>query len=362
MAARALGAGVVALAASGLAAAPAVAAPPPNDAPQGAVEFTAVTAENGTPTERQGIAEVAEATADPGVAPCLGPDSFARTVWFRVPAATAPRLVEVTGTGGSGQSAAVPDLAAFVVGDGGAPVEPQACDGPNVQAGPAVEGAADVAVRVPAGRSVLIQAGRPADQPPERIVLSSSVLILGDEGSPPGDRALDAPALALGTATRIDLSGATVSEEDPAQPACPASGTVWRRFTTLGSGVQQIRVAGDDATAVTAFVGAVPTADNAVACALRERAGAEIDLSVAAGRGDTVWVRVGTESDGGDAAATLAVGGPGAPVGGPSRRAPCRRARRRRRAPRSRRRPRWKKACRESKGRGCRRPLRTARR
>ena len=296
-------------------------AAPANDAPTGAIEFSAVTAEDGTPTERQGIADLDGATADAGVPRCLGPSSFATTVWFRVPASAAPKLVRVTGTGGSGQSAAQPDLAAFVVAPGAAPAQPQACDGGEVEpaiAGGDDGGAPEVDVRVPAGRDVLVQVGRPDGQAPERVVLSSAELALPALGALTGDVAGDAPTVALGSATGVSLAGATVTEEDPAQPACPASGTAWRRFVAVATGTQQLRVAGDAVSSLTAFVGAAPTADDAVDCRLRSGAGAQLSLDVPAVAGQVVWVRLGSESSAADAAGTLAVGGPGTPLpGGP---------------------------------------------
>ena len=86
----------------------AVAAPPPNDGPATPGAFAAVTAENGIPSEQQAIADLAEATPDTGVPRCLGDDSFERTVWLRIPEATAPREVTVEA---SGSTLEVVDLA-----------------------------------------------------------------------------------------------------------------------------------------------------------------------------------------------------------------------------------------------------------
>src|SRR5215212_947067 len=69
----------------------AYALPPSNDYPAGAAPFSPYTAENGVPREQQAFGELAEATPEPGTLQCLGPSSFARTVWFRVPAAGAPQ-------------------------------------------------------------------------------------------------------------------------------------------------------------------------------------------------------------------------------------------------------------------------------
>ena len=69
----------------------AAAAPPGNDTPTSAGAFEVYRALNGIPTERQAIAELAEATPDPGVLQCLGSNSFMRTVWYRIPATQTPR-------------------------------------------------------------------------------------------------------------------------------------------------------------------------------------------------------------------------------------------------------------------------------
>src|SRR3954464_9950722 len=89
----------------------AAAAPPSNDPPTGAAPFEVYTAVNGIPTERQAIAELAEATPHPGGPPCLGPASFLRTVWYRIPATQTPRELTVEA---SGRTLGVVDLAAFV--------------------------------------------------------------------------------------------------------------------------------------------------------------------------------------------------------------------------------------------------------
>src|SRR3954451_13483121 len=60
-------------------AAVATAAPPPNDGPDGASPVEPVTAAGGTPRDMQALADLTEATPDPGVPRCLGPASFERT-------------------------------------------------------------------------------------------------------------------------------------------------------------------------------------------------------------------------------------------------------------------------------------------
>src|SRR4051812_38313948 len=92
--------------------------PPPNDAPTAPMGFTQVTAENGTPQNQQGIAELAEATPDRNVPRCLGPQSFERTVWFVVPPAATPQEIEVEA---SGRTLDVVDLAAYVQPPNGDP-------------------------------------------------------------------------------------------------------------------------------------------------------------------------------------------------------------------------------------------------
>ena len=74
-------------------------------------------------------AELGEATADFGVPRCLGPASFARTVWYVIPPESAPHEISVEA---SGETLDVLDLAAFVQPqDAPGPVatQPNACDG-----------------------------------------------------------------------------------------------------------------------------------------------------------------------------------------------------------------------------------------
>jgi len=297
-----------------MAPAPALAAPPANDAPGGAAEFTAVTAENGTPDERQGIAELREATADAGVPRCLGPGSFARTVWFRVPAAGAAREVRVEGTG---RTTDVLDLAAFVQPAGAAPgtpatAEPNACAGRGAGGADAGgEPASGVALRVPAGRAVLVQVGRrgaPGSEEDERAVLSLATTDLPATPRPSGDAAgAGTPALGEGAARTVALGGATTTEEDPAQPACPSLGSVWRRYVPSTSGRRTIVADGAQAATLTLFAGERPTGENAVACVDRVRSSGALALELDARAGQPVWVRVGTDRPPADATATLRV-------------------------------------------------------
>ena len=89
----------------------AAAAPPANDAPAAAGAFEVYSAVDGVPTERTATAELAEATPDPGVLPCLGTGSFARTVWYRLPEVGATQWVTISAVG---RTLAPIDLAAFI--------------------------------------------------------------------------------------------------------------------------------------------------------------------------------------------------------------------------------------------------------
>src|SRR4051794_26980849 len=161
-----------------LLAAPAQAAPPLNDAFTGASVFASFTAENGVPTDLTGVAELVEATPDSGVPRCLGRDSFARTVWFRLPESAVATEVGFEATG---RRLDVLDLAAYVqeetplapaVAPGAPPApapappppvaaEPQACAGAgDGGAGDAGEPTAGVSLLVPARHPVLLQVGR----------------------------------------------------------------------------------------------------------------------------------------------------------------------------------------------------------
>ena len=298
------------------------AAAPANDAPGAAVEFAAVTAENGTPTERQGIAELVEATGDPGVPSCLGAGSFDRTVWFRVPVAAAPRELSVEA---SGRTTAVLDVAAFVQPEGAtAPVvgEPNACAGVGSGGADASEEpTAGVSLRVPAGRSVLVQIGRRgprAGAEDERAIVALNARNLPATPAPAGDVADDAtPALGAGT-TQVALGGATITQEDPAQPPCPALGSVWRRVLPGSTGPLNVVAGGAQVGTLAAFSGERPTGENAVACVNREKTAGELVLPVDATRGVPLWIRLGTDRPATDATGTLALAaGPPVLDGGP---------------------------------------------
>ena len=138
----------------------AAAAPPPNDAPPSAGAFEVYTAVNGVPTERTATAELAEATPDPGVIPCLGSGSFLRTVWYRIPATQTPRELTIEA---SGRTLGVVDLAAFVQPGPGQTVTnlPNVCAGDGVGGGDSAgDATSGMTLRVDAFRDVLIQVGR----------------------------------------------------------------------------------------------------------------------------------------------------------------------------------------------------------
>src|SRR5215208_1058553 len=159
----------------------ATAAPPANDPPTAAAPFEVYSADNGVPTERQAVAELAEATPDPGVLPCLGSGSFLRTVWYRIPATQTPRELTLEA---SGRTLDVVALAAFVQPGPGQTFTklPNVCAGNGVGGG---DGAADrtagMTLRVGPFRDVLIQVGRrgPLGSPDdERVQLSLSEIAL----------------------------------------------------------------------------------------------------------------------------------------------------------------------------------------
>ncbi len=296
----------------------AVAAPPANDAPAGATEFEAFTAGNlpagQTAAERQGVVDLSEATADAGVPRCLGPVSFAKTVWFRVPAAPVTRLVKIEASSPSGGTGEIPDLALFVGAAGGAQTaEAQSCDGAAV--GALSTSAAEVDARVPAGRDVLVQVGRSGGQAEQRLIASLRTTDLPATAAPAGDVATAAPALRIGSGEGVPLTGATLTEEDPAQPACPAPATVWRRARAPARGTYRITVKGPAAGTLTAFVGARPTADGARACVNRANAGGPLVLPVALRRGATLWTRLGTDNPADGASAAVVIKRPPARLG-----------------------------------------------
>jgi hypothetical protein len=289
----------------------AVAAPPANDAPGAAAAFEPFTAENGTPGEQHGSAEFFEATPDPGVPRCLGGMSFERTVWFRVPEGQSPQEVTVEA---AGRTLDVVDLAAFVQPPPGGPLqtlEPNACAGIGAGGSDAgEEPTSAVTLRVPALHPVLIQVGRrgtraaPED---ERALVSLEVLALSAIASPPGDVAdRSTPQASASRPTAVPLAGATLTGEDPAQPACPSLGSVWRKFTPGRSGRRLVSSSGSGVETLTVFAGSRPTGENALDCVNREGRGT-LEMAVPVKRRRPVWVRIGTDRPANGATASLRV-------------------------------------------------------
>src|SRR3954468_1443921 len=318
-------------------AATARAAPPPNDGPDGATVFEPVTAADGSPRDFQALADLTDASPDPGVPRCLGPASFQRTAWFRVPAMETPQDITVEA---AGRTLAVADLAAFVQPAGVlAPLrrQPNACSGVGAGAGDAAEEpTSGVTLHVPARRSVLIQAGhRGAAGPPgdEQLVLSLDARPLPLTQQPAGDVAGARTPRARATGRRstlVDVAHSTITEDEPADPVCPSLGSVWRRLVPKRSGPQLITARGRFATTLAVYSGRLPTADTELDCVNRVTTG-EMQMNVRARRGRTLWVRIGSDDAPGGARVKLRVenganrfvvdGGPGGfdpPTGGPA--------------------------------------------
>lgn len=299
----------------------AAAAPPANDAPEQAGDFTTFFAPNGTPRERAAVAELAEATADAGIPRCLGPDSFARTVWYRVPATSAARELTIEATGRTTDPV---DLAAFVQPASGVNLgEPNSCSGEGAGGSEAAEDRTTaVSLRIPAGRTVLVQVGRRGpvgSAGDEQAILSLASADLPALAAPAGDSATGAPGV---TRELFAVGGATLTEEDPAQPACPSRGSVWRDLGPAVGRTADITVRGDAVGTVTLFQGVRPDGENALACVNREREGSLRLSGVPVVTGERLWARVGTDRPAADAQARILVpattvapgsGGPGTP-------------------------------------------------
>lgn len=285
---------------SAAALAPAAAAePPPNDAAAGAAAFELfTTAGNGTPTERTATAQLAQATPDPGVPSCLGRGSFARTVWYRIPATQFPRELSVEA---SGRTLSVVDLAAFVQPGPGQTVTrlPNACAGGGVGGGDSAgDATSGLTIRVGAYRDVLLQVGRrgPVGSPEdEQAVLSLYETELPVADGPDGDRAGSmTPSIPRGGLTTVALANATLTQEDPFVARCPAAASVWRRVRPPSSGRWTFIADGGDAATLSVFSGARPTAAGVVGCVDRQGPGPMV-LPVPAGRSRRLWVRIGTD-------------------------------------------------------------------
>ena len=295
----------------------AIAAPPPNDTAAGAGVFAPFAAAGGPPRQQQAVAELVEAGPDAGVPACLGAGSFARTVWFRLP--EAPVRQEIT-VEASGATLDVLDLAAFVQPPpalSAAPLtsEPNACSGRGAGGSDAAEEPTSaVTMLVPAGRPVLFQVGRRGpvgSVDAERALLSLDARPSEPLLPPRGEYAgTSTPKLRGSGGTFVALAGATLSEDDPAQPPCPSLASVWRRLVPGRTEARLISVSSAKATTLTVFSGRRPTGDNALDCVNRERRG-PLRMLIPARRGRTLWVRIGTERTGGGEAATVNVS-PGA--------------------------------------------------
>ena len=289
--------------------APAAAAdPPPNDAPTGAAPFELYTAVGGTPTERDATADLSQATPDPGVVPCLGSNSFARTVWYRIPATQTPRELTIEA---SGKTLNVVDMAAFVQAGPGQTVTrmPNVCAGDGVGGGDSAgDSTSGLTIRVGAYRDVLLQVGRhgPVGSPDdEQVLLNLYETALPVADGPDGDRAGSAtPSIPRGGLTTVALANATTTQEDPFVPRCPAAASVWRRVRPPSSGRWTFSADGGDAATLSIFTGSRPTPASLVACVDREGPG-PIVLPVPARRKRQLWVRIGTDRPVGGSIAQL---------------------------------------------------------
>ncbi|MDO8211729.1 hypothetical protein [Conexibacter sp. CPCC 206217] len=315
---------VAALVLAALLPASAAAAPPDADRPAGAADFVAVTAENGTPGDLQALLDVREAGPDAGVPRCLGDASFARTAWAWIAASDRPQRVVVEATPQDG-STRVPDLALFpqdpVVRSTADVSEPSACDGRETLGdgifadGPTVpfdvargDGSAAVSAVLRAGRPALVQVGWREGDEPAPLLVTLHREPLDRQPLPAGDDPADAPVLTLGTPTAVVLRGATLGRGDPAEPACPAPATVWRRVDLPAAGAYAVAATGAAQT-LTAFAGSAPTGDSSLACAdLADTA--TLGLTPRIDAAGTMWVRLGVDRPEADASAQVVVSGP----------------------------------------------------
>jgi hypothetical protein len=289
--------------------APAAAAdPPPNDAPTGAAPFELYTAVGGTPTERDATADLSQATPDPGVVPCLGSNSFARTVWYRIPATQTPRELTIEA---SGKTLNVVDMAAFVQAGPGQTVTrmPNVCAGDGVGGGDSSpDSTSGLTIRVGAYRDVLLQVGRhgPVGSPEdEQVLLNLYETLLPVADGPDGDRAGSAtPSIPRGGLTTVSLANATTTQEDPFVPRCPAAASVWRRVRPPSTGRWTFSADGGDAATLSVFTGSRPTTNTFVGCVDRQGPG-PLTLPVPAKRKRPLWGRVGTDRPVGGSVAQL---------------------------------------------------------
>ena len=126
-----------------------------------------------------------------------------------------------------------------------------------------------------------------------------------------GPRAATSPRSATrGSArarTSLDLAGATITGEDPAQPPCPSLGTVWRKLIPGSSGLRVISVSG--LAAATPDRLRRPPPERRQRARLRHpRARRQARRwSSPVKRNRPLWVRVGTDRFVGDEAAPIRV-------------------------------------------------------
>jgi hypothetical protein len=291
-----------------LAPAAAGAAPPPNDAFTAPGAFEGYSARNGFPIERQATAELAEATADPGVAQCLGPASMGRTVWYVVPANPNARELTVEAVGRTTDAI---DLAAFVQERAGLPpARPNVCAGAGVFGDDATEDRTTaLRLRVPAFHQVLVQVGRrgAAGSPDDdRALVTLEEIPLPPLGAPLGDRASQAtPRIPRHGTTTVALGGATTTREDPAVPSCPSVAGVWRRARVTRTGAWTLTATGDAVGEISVFAGTpAPRASGLLGCVDRDGPGPLV-LPVRARSRKSLWVRVGTDRPGPESDAVL---------------------------------------------------------
>jgi hypothetical protein len=276
----------------------AAAAPPPNDSYTAPAPFESYSARGGFPIERQATAELAEATPDAGVAPCLGPASMARTVWFTIPATPDGRELTIETVGRTTDPI---DIAAFVQGSPPQPpVRPNACAGVGVFGDDATEDRTTaLRLRIPPFHSVLVQVGRrgavgsPDD---ERALVTLEDIALGPLEAPLGDRAGPTTTPRIGRSGESDvfLGGATTTPEDPAVPSCPALAGVWRRVKPRRVGRHTFTAIGSEVGELSVFSGGRPDASRLLGCVDREGPGALV-LPVRVRSRSMLWVRLGTD-------------------------------------------------------------------
>ena len=273
------------------------AAPPVNDGPGVPAPFEPYNTQLGPSDDKQGIAELAEATPDAGVPRCLGSKSFDRTVWFRVDPAAGAREVTVEA---SGRTLDVLDMAAFVQ-NGASPntVRPNACTGSGIGGETSAEDRmSSITLHVPAGLPVLVQVGRrgtPDSPDDERAILWMTESPLSN-AAPAGDRAdSSAPRLkGKGGRVNVPVAGATTTFEDPATPECPSAGSVWRRMKAGRTGRFAFTASGFNAGALAVFSGNRPSARRLLGCVDREGQG-QLVLPARIRKGRWYWVRIGTD-------------------------------------------------------------------